>query len=325
MASAELLFTKYDLTSSLQSELKNMHDEIGSYPVNELLNTGTERLLDYFEEKYRAEVPELDESNAMFDQEETEVDVSHDPNRAVTDRSRPALVVGTRYEFSIPFTGDAVLFNMRASTFSFNPPRAQVDGNLLLFSYDRIDHNAEALKNQYQHDLLTVKKYLGWVREQVEPFNASLRRDAQHAIEARRARLLANQDVAAKIGIPLKRRNDAATTYTAPGVRRKPTIRRPPTSTKSYTPEPALEMAEYDHILSVVRDMILVMERSPHAFTKMNEPDIRSHILVQLNGHYEGQATGETFNFEGKTDILIRVNGKTFSLPNASFGTVQSR
>jgi hypothetical protein len=28
------------------------------------------------------------------------------------------------------------------------------------------------------------------------------------------------------------------------------------------------------------------------------------HFLVQLNGQYEGQATGETFNFEGKTDMI---------------------
>jgi hypothetical protein len=56
--------------------------------------------------------------------------------------------------------------------------------------------------------------------------------------------------------------------------------------------------------------MVDVMERSPHVFSKMGEEDLRTHFLVQLNGQYEGQATGETFNFEGKTDILIRVNGK---------------
>ena len=66
---------------------------------------------------------------------------------------------------------------------------------------------------------------------------------------------------------------------------------------------------EYDHILTVVENMVLVMERSPRAFGKMDEESLRDHILVQLNGHYEGQATGETFNFAGKTDILIRGNG----------------
>jgi hypothetical protein len=54
--------------------------------------------------------------------------------------------------------------------------------------------------------------------------------------------------------------------------------------------------------------MTHVMEQSPHAFVKMGEEDLRTHFLVQLNGVYEGQATGETFNFEGKTDILIRID-----------------
>ena len=319
MASGELLFSRSDLTEDLRSQLRKMHEEIASYPSNGLLNTGTERLLDHFEEKYRAEMLELDESGAMFDQEETQVDVRHDFNRAVTDRSRPALVSGTRYEFSVPFTGDAALFDMRASTFSFNPPRAQVKDGFLVFSYDRTDHNAEALKAEYQRDLTSVTTTLGWVRTEVEPFNASLRGEAQRAIETRRARLLANQNVAATIGIPLKRRDDAHRTYTAPDVRRKPTLRRPPASTKPYIPEPALEIAEYDHILRVIGDMLLVMERSPHAFANMNEPDIRNHILVQLNGQYEGQATGETFNFEGKTDILIRVEGRNIFIAECKF------
>jgi len=44
-----------------------------------------------------------------------------------------------------------------------------------------------------------------------------------------------------------------------------------------------------------------VLERSPKAFAHMEEEHLRDQFLVQLNGHYEGQATGETFNAEGKT------------------------
>jgi hypothetical protein len=69
-------------------------------------------------------------------------------------------------------------------------------------------------------------------------------------------------------------------------------------------------MEHYEHILSVVSNMVQVMERSPQAFSRMGEEDLRTHILVQLNGHYEGQATGETFNYEGKTDILIRAENR---------------
>ncbi|HMF02967.1 MAG TPA: hypothetical protein VKK06_23970 [Terriglobia bacterium] len=74
-----------------------------------------------------------------------------------------------------------------------------------------------------------------------------------------------------------------------------------------------------DHILSVIENMVLVMERSPHAFAKMEEEALRDHILVQLNGHYEGQATGETFNFTGKTDLLIRADGKNAFVGECKF------
>lgn len=61
------------------------------------------------------------------------------------------------------------------------------------------------------------------------------------------------------------------------------------------------------------------MERSPSAFETMDEESIRSHFLVQLNGHYEGQATGETFNYEGKTDILVRSEGKNIFIGECKF------
>ncbi len=52
--------------------------------------------------------------------------------------------------------------------------------------------------------------------------------------------------------------------------------------------------------------MVSVMERSPKEFIHLGEEGLRSHFLVQLNGQYQGRATGETFNYNGKTDILIR-------------------
>jgi hypothetical protein len=52
------------------------------------------------------------------------------------------------------------------------------------------------------------------------------------------------------------------------------------------------------------------MERSPTVFETAGEEHIRVHYLVQLNGQYGGEATGETFNNNGKTDILIRHKGQ---------------
>ena len=76
---------------------------------------------------------------------------------------------------------------------------------------------------------------------------------------------------------------------------------------------------DYEEILRIMKNMVHVMELSPHAFSAMGEEDLRSHFLVQLNGAFQGQATGETFNFQGKTDILIRVDGKNIFIAECKF------
>ena len=63
------------------------------------------------------------------------------------------------------------------------------------------------------------------------------------------------------------------------------------------------------------------MERSPSAFINMKEENLRIHFLVQLNAQYEGEAMGEVFNLEGKTDILIRHEGKNLFIAECKFWT----
>src|SRR5262249_58084912 len=74
-------------------------------------------------------------------------------------------------------------------------------------------------------------------------------------------------------------------------------------------PEPELSMSDYEAVLQVIQNMVRVFERSPSAFTTMQEEELRTILLVGLNGVFQGNATAETFNGEGKTDILIRVKG----------------
>lgn len=67
-----------------------------------------------------------------------------------------------------------------------------------------------------------------------------------------------------------------------------------------------LEQKEYDNILEILFDMARVLECNPGVFHRLDEETLRWLLLVPLNGHYKGQATGETFNGEGKTDIIIK-------------------
>ena len=131
----------------------------------------------------------------------------------------------------------------------------------------------------------------------------------------------ADHDLVRELGFPARRQGELPDTYVVPEIKRKAAILE--SSTDSSQPptalEPVLNMEEYEHILSVVTNMVAVMERSPKAFVGMREEDLRQHFLVQLNGQYEGSATGETFNFEGKTDILLRYKGKNLFIAECKY------
>jgi hypothetical protein len=306
----DCLFTKLKLREFLENREQEMMQEIDAIEGNRLLNTSIEDLCDYFEEKYRIEMLKLKEDQTTADQREVNVDVSQDPARFIRDRSKPRYIKGTQVTFYTPFEGESNLLQCMPDIYTLNPPRATIRGNELLFHYQRTDHDAEAIKREFNDNLSSIHRYLKWIEPTVSQFNASIRDKARKCIQTRCEKLLKDQGLVSALGFPLRQRDDAPRTYVVPIARRKISPVMPQASTAPFVPEPTLDMQEYERILSVIRNMVDVIERSPKAFKRMREEDLRNHFLVQLNGQYEGQATGETFNFEGKTDILIRVEGK---------------
>jgi hypothetical protein len=311
MPNQDLLFVKYDLLSVIERHRQGVQMEVAGIDPDSLLNVSVDDLVGSLHERFRIDTPILQESEITVDQQETQVDVSRDPTRFIPDPSRPFYIPGTELSYFVPFTGDADLFYCRASTFSYNPPRGKIASDqTLILSYTVTGHDGAGIKSQFDSDMTSVRKHLEWVRNDAEQFNASLPALARETVEVRRRKLLNDRGLVANLGFPLRERPGAARTYVTPAVRRKLPSRPPVGKTAPFVPEPALGMEQYEDILSIMRGMTTVMERSPKAFRDTNEEGIRQHFLVQLNGIYEGQATGETFNYEGKTDILIRVEGK---------------
>jgi len=179
--------------------------------------------------------------------------------------------------------------------------------------------NSDAVKQELDRTLDSIEKYLAWQRQSATELNNHLPRLIRTAIERRKAKLLADQNLVAALGFNLKPRADAPKTYAVPSVRRKVLVQRTLASTEPFQPEPVLEEANYKAILDIIQSMALVMERSPTAFAAMREEDLRQHFLVQLNGQFEGAASGETFNFQGKTDILIREQDRNIFIAECKF------
>jgi hypothetical protein len=137
-------------------------------------------------------------------------------------------------------------------------------------------------------------------------------------LDRKRQLAQATTGIVSTLGIPIKRK-DEPPAFVVPVKRSPSPTQRPAVSTANYKAEPFLEEKEYEHILDILRSMALVIERSPDAFATLDEEAIRTHFLLQLNGHYEGNATGETFNANGKTDILIQVDNRNVFIAECKF------
>ncbi len=314
------LFADADLSDVFRHLEQKMLIEIDDFEGNYILNTSVEDLCDYLENKYRLDPPTLKmEETHISSHGEIDVDVSRDHSRHIRDRSSPFFIKGTYAEFAVPFEGDPDLFKYKPSSGYMVGACGIISGSEVHLTYTRTDHDSQAMRNEFDKDIRMINDYVGWIARDISPYNMGLREKARKRIEWRRDKLLKDQGMAAALGFPLKQRLDASKTYTAPVVRRKLPIQKPAATTETYVIEPQLEIKEYDHILGIISNMVQVMERSPRAFSKMGEEDLRQHFLVQLNGQYEGQATGETFNYEGKTDILIRDEGQNIFIAECKF------
>ena len=303
--SDELLFCQADWHSVTQGQTDAMTKELSGLPGDRLLNTSEADLTDYFVAKYGLDVPVLNKEGIYVDQEETQVDVSRDFRRAILDPSRPYYVPGTSVHVTVPFSGDHNMFRVRPSAFSLNPPRGRINSGALVLTFTGVDLDQSRLRVGIDKRIRDVESNLSRQRQDAKSFNNQLRQNVGSSIQSRRQKLLSDRNLVASLGFPIKARSDVSPTYITPTVRRvEPTL--PAATSSPYKPEPALSDRDYRHILSVMSSMVHVMERSPSTFTSMGEEALRDHFLVQLNGHYEGKASAETFNYRGKKDMLIR-------------------
>ena len=317
-ADDELLFSEQDLRLFLEDRRRRAVAEIDSYHANQLLNSSVDELTRYFVEKYSVAVPTIREDAITADQNEARVDVTGRFEYGSWDGEQ-LIIPGTQLTLHVPVDGDLEVLRYQASSMNYSLPRARIIRNEIVLTYTAPQGQSDGAKPYFDRALSDLKQHLGWSAADVQQFNGSLPSTCRQAIDARRGRLLANQNSVASLGYPLRQRADAPRTYAIPDVRRRTVPVPPPASTAPFVPEPALSDEVYEQILGILANMVRVMEQSPEAFSGMAEQDLRTHFLVQLNGQFEGRASGETFHGSGRTDILLVDNDRSVFIAECKF------
>jgi hypothetical protein len=309
-----LLFSQQEGSDYQRSILHTLGVEIGRLPEERVLQTDPGELAKYFADKFAIHVPELRESDISAEE--------HERNVTVYDQfdQREFTVPGVAFDFEIPFSGDAIVFTLIPNTRDYNPPSAVVQGQLIKFTIKGRELSPDQLKSGLEEVLRGLRKYLGWHSQLWQGFPEQARSHALNVINERRNRLLKQKGTAAGLagmGVKLKEKPGDARTFAAPAIRQRIEPKLPPMR-PSEKPEPTLDRNQFEMILGLMRGAGRSIEQSSSRTRELDEEALRDMFLVPLNAHF-GTASGEAFNFTGKTDIIVKHEGGNLFVAECKF------
>ena len=280
------------------------------WDADQLLATAKADLIDYLVAKYSVACPTLDRDRIEQLPVSEEVRTVQDSIYAFNEDAIAYRM--TKIVIVVPFTGEK---DVSGSTLASRGPqhaRCEVrEGELrLTWTGDpQVATDAAAVRRHFDGELGNIGRTLSAsaasrLTGTTAPFAArSLFGDQ------RKAKLLADRELEAGLGFPVRQRSDASQ-YAVPVNRRRIETPRRPSASGQFQPEPVLPDVQYAQALGVLRNARNALERTPSMTANLDEEKIRDLLLVLLNAQFEGAAAGEVFNAAGKTDILIRAGDR---------------
>lgn len=270
-----------------------------------LLNTPEADVVEQLIDKGSVRCPRLLRDQCWMPEPSESVETINNFGREFTRRVPQLTLV-------VPYEGERAVFELRASTGSFNPPRVStLTDTELRLTWERQPSDAAQVRAYFDSEIDKIEEHLSWSRNDIDRHNQRIRTEVPGLVARRRQELLATRNLQADIGFPIRRRPDA-NTYSVPINRRRLRSTQPAArpAAAPFRPEPVLSSADYEDALAVLRNSRNALERNPSTTAKLTEEQIRDLLLINLNAQFQGTAAGEVFNGYGKTDILIRVEDR---------------
>lgn len=303
-------FSEYDGSSMFENQRAALDQAIKRQSDDYILNVNREEYLQHLIGEFCIEPLEIHSDGLSVSTHEEMVPAEMHPRDYFMDRGgsypRDVLV------FHLPFTGDAQLLKVRASTYSMSAAFINVEQGCITFRMINFNLDAQRIKQESENTIRSIETQNGYLTRDIESFNSSLRQHAEKIFDARKEKLLKKNNLIASLGVPIKESRNKSGTFSVPAKRTKAIASKPQpkVTDKGYQPEPTLDAKIYAQILKIIHDVGKQFERLPSTYSGKEEEHLRDHMLLILEPNFEGAATGETFNKSGKTDILLRHEGK---------------
>lgn len=314
-----LAFSEYDGFSLIENQKQKMLSAINSQPDDYILNVNKEEYVEHIVSEYSISPIVLLADEVSASTYEKMIPAEHHPQSYYVHggKSYPKDVV----KFHLPFEGDPQLLKVRASTYNSAPPRIQIEGNEIVFEIVNFGLSPEQIRNQSERTIQSIVQFNQYLTSDLNSFNLSIQQLASQAFDSRKDQLSKKNDLMASLGVPLRKSTSTPKTFSVPA-KRTPVISKvtkPTVSEVGYKPEPSLDSSIYQEILKIIHDIGKQFERLPATYSGKGEEQLRDHMLMILEPNFEGSATGETFNKNGKTDILLRHEGNNVFIAELKF------
>jgi hypothetical protein len=177
----KLLFNSGELRLALEAQAGKMRDAVEAESEESVKQADVDEWAAALAHHFAIACPELQTNDVWREPvRDVKVDVSWDRSRYFSDpysdlaRNYPGYCVVVH----IPFEGEAGVFSLRPSSFTYNPPRGRVkDGDLLLtIEYARDSQpNIDGEVNSF---IGTVSQWLGFAHGDIDSFNRTLEQQA---------------------------------------------------------------------------------------------------------------------------------------------------
>lgn len=306
------LFGDQTLADYCEQHRVSLKKELREWRADDLLATSDQEIVEYLIDRYSISCPVLRREDGQSTEPENVDLPAYSPIPGIALGVGSRSLPGTKITTAIPYDGDQEVFYRRPNPFQFDSRSLDVEvcsGEVRIVwqQAERDAQDPDKINIFVETQLANLEFYLRQSARDVEMFNREISVLAASQVAARKARLLEERAVVAKLRYPVKRRSDSAQ-FQVPLTRRRLTPRPQPRSAgSSEQPEYHIGDADFEDAIKVLRHSRNGLERSPSLTADLDEEQIRFILLINLNAVFEGQAGGEVFNHKGKTDILIRV------------------
>ncbi|PKP45932.1 MAG: hypothetical protein CVT94_16305 [Bacteroidetes bacterium HGW-Bacteroidetes-11] len=304
------LYTGNYFDSFADQTRNSIANEISSQSDNYILNVNVDDYTAHLIQKYSLDIPELHIDNVSVDSVEKDIPGDRFPRYdfMITDTSRTFRK--EVFIYHIPYTGNIDLLQLRPNPMTLMSYDAKVDTRqcCILIEIVNFYNDPARIKSQYSQEVGYLTSNYQYIRNNCSVFNNGLVSFIKDSIDHRRQQILQKNSLLSSLGVPIRKKEGVAETFSVPNPRLKEKIIvKPIVHEKNFKPEPALDDSNFQKILKIINDVGKNFERLPSTYKGKSEEDIRDHILLILDPNFElGSAGGETFNKTGKTDILLR-------------------